>query len=68
LRIQENALGDDHPSSVQTLTDLAICRLDLGETHKGKPLLERALVLQKQQLGDTHADVLAIEEVLLSLS
>ena len=53
---------------MQTLTDLAICRLDLGETHKGKPLLERALVLQKQQLGDTHADVLAIEEVLLSLS
>ena len=33
----------------------------------GRPLLERALVLQEQTLGSEHADVAAIRDVLQSL-
>ena len=33
----------------------------------GRPLLERALVLQEQALGPDHADVTAIRDVLQSL-
>jgi centrosomal protein CEP104 len=33
----------------------------------GRPLLERALVLQERALGPDHADVTAIRDVLQSL-
>ena len=52
---------------MQTLTDLAICYLDQGLNDLGRPLLQRALVLQEKALGPTHADVAAIRDVLQSL-
>lgn len=60
-------MGPEHPDTVQTLTDLAICYLDQGLNAKGKPLLEKALVLQEKALGPDHPDVAAIRDVLVSL-
>jgi centrosomal protein CEP104 len=60
-------LGAEHQDTVQTLTDLAICHLDQGHNEVGRPLLERALVLQEQALGPDHPDVSAIRDVLQSL-
>ena len=60
-------MGAEHQDTVQTLTDLAICHLDQGHNDVGRPLLERALVLQEQALGSDHPDVTAIRDVLQSL-
>jgi len=52
--VQETSLGEEHQDTVQTLTDLAICHLDQGHNDVGRPLLERALVLQVHSQPHLH--------------
>ena len=49
-----------------TLTDLAVLHLEQGRDEVGRPLLERALEIQRNNLGPDHPDVIAIMEVLNS--
>ena len=53
------------PSDVAAaLTDLAVLHLEAGRDELGKPLLRRALEIQRRALGDSHPDVVAIRDVL----
>ena len=49
------------------LTDLAMLHIEAERNELGRPMLERALVLQERVLGPDHEDVAAIRDVLQSL-
>jgi centrosomal protein CEP104 len=47
-----------------TLTDLAVLHFEEKRDSVGRPLLERALEIQRVNLGENHPDVIAILDVL----
>ncbi|KAJ7289900.1 P-loop containing nucleoside triphosphate hydrolase protein [Mycena rebaudengoi] len=58
LEEQRQLLGDNHPDTLRTMTNLATAYLDLGEHQKAKELQVTVLQKRKQVLGDNHLDTL----------
>lgn len=64
LKIFEQSKGPNSQDVAHTLTDMAVLHLEAHRDDIGRPLLERALEIQRQRLGDDHPDVTAILDVL----
>jgi tetratricopeptide (TPR) repeat protein len=58
LRIQETALGKDHPSVGYSLMGLAETNQARGNHEKAESMLRRALELLEKGLGAGHPDVI----------
>ena len=56
LRIQESAVGPDHPKLAQTLTSLASVHYALREYADAQPLYRRAHAIREKSLGANHLD------------
>ena len=54
LKITEDALGPDHPSTAIRLNNLALTYSDLGQADKALPLQQRALKITEDALGPDH--------------
>ncbi len=52
-------LGPDHPKTLASLNNLAICYKALGRHAQALKLNEKTLALRKARLGDEHPDTLA---------
>ncbi len=50
-------LGEDHPETASTLTDLASVVAESGSVTAAVPLLEQALAIQEGTLGGSHPEV-----------
>ena len=56
LKIDEKALGPDHPDTAQTLNNLAELYRSMGDYAKAEPLYQRALKIKEKALGPDHPD------------
>ena len=59
VAITEQALGPTHPSTAQSLNNLAALYKATGAYSKAEPLLQRALAINEQSLGPTHPSTAA---------
>jgi tetratricopeptide (TPR) repeat protein len=67
VRIQEKALGPEHPELVGSLERLAACYQAEGQHAKAKSLYKWTLRIQEQQLGPEHPGLAANLDVLARL-
>jgi hypothetical protein len=58
LAAYRRVLGDDHPDTLHSMSNLAATRLDLGDLDGARDLQEQALVARRRVLGDNHPDTL----------
>jgi len=58
-RCREAALGVSHPDLTSVIVNLGNTLGVLGESHKKKELLERALAIQQAHFGGEHIEVIA---------
>ncbi|KAF8195144.1 P-loop containing nucleoside triphosphate hydrolase protein [Mycena galopus ATCC 62051] len=58
LEKQKQLLGDNHPDTLRTMSNLANTYSSLGEHQKAEELNVTVLEKQKQLLGDNHPDTL----------
>jgi tetratricopeptide (TPR) repeat protein len=58
LALRKEKLGDGHPDTLTTQSDLAMLYLTAGQIDRSLPLLERTLALQEARLGQSHPDTL----------
>ncbi|MDP2173621.1 MAG: tetratricopeptide repeat protein [Candidatus Cloacimonadaceae bacterium] len=65
LHIRENLLGDRHPDTISSLTDLAEVYFMRGDFALVEPMAIRALETREQVLGKTHPDTI---QALLNLA
>ncbi|HEY1017081.1 MAG TPA: tetratricopeptide repeat protein, partial [Herpetosiphonaceae bacterium] len=65
LAIRERRVGADHPTTAQSLNNLAALLRDTGAVSAALPLAERALAIRERQLGPDH---LATARSLITLS
>ena len=56
LAIREKALGPDHPSTAQSLNNLAALYASQGRYEDAEPLYQRALGIYEKALGPDHPD------------
>eukprot|EP00903_Cladosiphon_okamuranus_P016965 g15639.t1 len=54
--IMEKALGRDHPAVASVLNNRAVFLCDQENYTEAIPLLERALAIRTNKLGDNHPD------------
>jgi tetratricopeptide (TPR) repeat protein len=59
LAIQEKALGPNHPSVANLLTNLAFLYVNQGRYAEAEPLYKRSLAIREKALGPDHSDVAA---------
>ena len=53
----EAKLGPDHPDVANSLNNLAILYMDMGQYAKAEPLYQRSLKISEAKLGPDHPDV-----------
>ena len=58
LLIRRDQLGDDHPDTLESMSNLAKAYQDAGRLDKAIPILELALAKRRDKLGEEHADTL----------
>ncbi|MGW5244248.1 tetratricopeptide repeat protein, partial [Streptomyces sp. NPDC004129] len=58
LTRQRRVLGDDHPDTLTTATNLAMYLADVGQAEEARALAEDALTRRRRTLGDDHPDAL----------
>jgi hypothetical protein len=51
-------LGDDHPSTLRTANNLAVCLHELGDLQAARDLEQDTLDRYRRILGDDHPDTL----------
>src|SRR5207253_2160959 len=56
LAIRQKTLGEQHPDTAQSQSDVAFCLRELGQEEKALPLFEKALDIRQQRLGEEHPD------------
>jgi len=56
LKINEKALGPDHPTTAQALHNLALLYYSMGDYAKAEPFYQRALKIREKALGPDHPD------------
>ena len=54
LKIDEKALGPDHPQTAQAINNLALLYQSTAEYAKAEPLYQRALKIREKALGPNH--------------
>jgi CHAT domain-containing protein/Tfp pilus assembly protein PilF len=59
LAIREKSLGPEHRDVAQSLNNLALLYIKMGDYAKAEPLQQRALAIQEKSLGPEHPDVAA---------
>jgi CHAT domain-containing protein/Tfp pilus assembly protein PilF len=59
LAIQEKALGPNHPSVANLLSNLAFLYINQGRYAEAEPLYKRSLAIREKALGSDHPDVAA---------
>ncbi|MEM7351390.1 MAG: tetratricopeptide repeat protein [Acidobacteriota bacterium] len=59
LRIQESALGTNHPAIARTLNKLGTFHGNLAELDQARSLLTRAIEISERTLGQHHPDLAA---------
>jgi len=58
LESRERVLGKEHPQTLSSVNNLALCLYALGDAAAALPLLRRALDSSEQVLGKEHPDTL----------
>ena len=56
LEICRNGIGNQHPDTVTSLSNLAALYRDMGKYAKAEPLLQEALQIRRKALGNQHPD------------
>jgi tetratricopeptide (TPR) repeat protein len=56
LTIRRNLLGEDHPETATSYSNLAMCLVALGRHDDALPLLHKALAIQRKAHGEEHRD------------
>jgi tetratricopeptide (TPR) repeat protein len=56
LAIQEKALGPNHPSVANLLSNLAFLYVNQGRYGEAEPLYKRSLAIREKALGQDHPD------------
>ena len=64
---RKRVLGEDHPSTLGSLNNLAILFKNKGEYDRALPLYEECLAKMKRVLGEDHPDTLVSLNNLASL-
>ena len=59
LETRERTLGAEHPSTLASVNDLALCLRDMGQLKDAEALHRRALEAQERTLGGEHPSTLA---------
>jgi tetratricopeptide (TPR) repeat protein len=54
LEIRQEAYGEEHPATAQSLNNLANLLKDQGSYEEARPLYERALAIFEKVLGEEH--------------
>ena len=65
LEKRRQMLGDDHPETLSSISNLANCYWNMGKYNKALPLLELCLERRKQVLGCSHQDTQTSESNLI---
>jgi tetratricopeptide (TPR) repeat protein/CHAT domain-containing protein len=52
-----HTLGEQHPSTTESLNDLAVLYQSMGDSAKAEPLFRQALETQKKVLGEQHPSI-----------
>ncbi len=61
LAARSRQLGDDHPDTLTSMSNLGLLYLQQGKYAEAEELLKEALAAYRRQLGDDHADTLNTE-------
>ncbi|MCH8133033.1 MAG: tetratricopeptide repeat protein, partial [Myxococcales bacterium] len=59
LEIQKRVLGEEHPSTLSTMNNLAILYEDQGRYDEAEPLYLKTLEIRKRVLGEEHPSTLS---------
>ena len=59
LEARERTLGAEHPDTLASVSNLAVCCSDMGQLQDAEALYRRALEAQERTLGAEHSDTLA---------
>jgi tetratricopeptide (TPR) repeat protein/CHAT domain-containing protein len=60
LEIRRKALGEKHPSTAESLNNLAGLYLSRGDFAKAEPLYQQALAIERQVFGENHPNTAMI--------
>ena len=58
LAKKKRVLGDDHPSTLNSLNNLALLFFNKGDHDRALPLYEECLAKRKRVLGEDHPDTI----------
>jgi eukaryotic-like serine/threonine-protein kinase len=58
LEIHRRLLGDDHPTTLGSINDLAVMLMSQGKLAEAEPLYREALERKRRVLGEDHPDTL----------
>lgn len=61
LRTQNVKLGEDHPDTLATMSNLGDAYLDANRLTDAIPLLEKALTIGRRKLGEDHPNILSLK-------
>jgi tetratricopeptide (TPR) repeat protein len=56
--VRRRVLGDDHPDTLISMSNLALARRALGDLHGARDLFEQVLTTRRRVLGDDDPDIL----------
>lgn len=56
VRLNEKALGPEHPNTATNLNNLAELYFSMGDYARAEPLYQRALKIREKALGPEHPD------------
>ena len=56
IKIQKEAIGEDHPNFAKSLANLSVCYSDRGDYSKAIKLGKKALRIRKATIGENHPD------------
>jgi tetratricopeptide (TPR) repeat protein len=54
LEARRRTLGDTHPSTLASISNMAVLLQDQGKLSEAEPLYREALEASRRTLGDTH--------------
>lgn len=63
-RRKPEVLGEEHPHTLASMSDLALTRKSLGQNDEALDLMVECHRLQERTLGSTHPDYLATDKCL----
>ena len=67
LKLREKVLGSEHPDTLKTCSNLAVCLRSEGQTHEANALGQRAADGARNVLGPEHPETKKYEQLLQEL-